>query len=136
MKKITHRGAHVRDVIILKGYTIQGVANKLGKYRTTLTKWFTQEDLDYKIIKQVGDAVDYDFADDFPEMAGVYSHKKNYSKEKSIRELEEKLKFWQDEVYRMSLHNKALEQRIEELESDSYQIAAEPKSGWEKKKGA
>lgn len=135
MKKITHRGAHVRDVIILNGYTIQGVANKLGKYRTTLTKWFTQEDLDYKYIKLIGDAINYDYTSDFPEMEGIYSHKKNYTKEKNLREAEDKLKFWMDEVYRLSMANKALEQRIEELEGN-LQIAAEPKEGWEKKKGA
>lgn len=134
MNKITHRGAHVRDVIILKGYSILGVANKVSKYRTTLTKWFTQEDLDYKFIKIIGDAIDYDFSEDFPEMTVNYSHKKNYAKEKSIRELEEKLKFWQDEVYRMSIANKALEQKIEELEGDLQ--LAEPKNNWEKKKGA
>lgn len=68
MEAIIHRGEVVKRYVKLSGVSVTRVSQLLGKSRPTLNNWFSQQNLDYKIILQIGQAIKHDFTEQFPEI--------------------------------------------------------------------
>lgn len=63
-----HRGQILEAVVRKSGYTIKCLTEKLGISRNTIYHKFREHDLSYDFIVRVGDAIHYDFTDDYPEI--------------------------------------------------------------------
>lgn len=59
-------------MIIEMGFTIKGVARKIGLNRMTVSKWFNVPNLEFHKMKQVGDVIGYDFGQDYPDWPYAY----------------------------------------------------------------
>lgn len=142
MKNETPRGERVKAVIKSLGINSQTVAKKTGIHRTTLNNYYNTDDLSYETIKRIGNAINYDFSQIFPEMVNELPWLSNDDKDARIKELEGKVAFYTDEAYRLAMAYKKLEydynmlkNRVDQQNS-TLLMAAEPMEGWEKKKGA
>jgi hypothetical protein len=65
---MTHRGQTVEKVIRRSGYPITKLAKKLGISRNTIYNKFSNADLDYHFIMEIGSIIHYDFTISFPEI--------------------------------------------------------------------
>lgn len=142
MKNETPRGERVKAVIKSLGISSQTVAKKVGIHRTTMNNYYNTDELSFDIIKKIGNAINYDFSQVFPEMAKEKPWLSIDDKDARIKELEGKVAFFTDETYRLTMAYKKLEYEYTILKNkleqanNGLQIAAEPNDGWEKKKGA
>jgi transposase-like protein len=65
---MVHRGQIVEKVIRRSGYSITKLSRKLGISRNTLYNRFSNSNLGYRFIIEIGNVIHYDFAADFPEI--------------------------------------------------------------------
>lgn len=63
-----HRGHMVEKVVRQSGYSITRLAKKLGMSRNTLYNRFSNPNIGYRFIMDVGNVIHYDFGIDFPEI--------------------------------------------------------------------
>lgn len=129
------RGARVKAVIKEQGLTLTGVAKKLHIHRVTMSNWLEEDELDYKKIKKIGELLNYDFSKDFPEMKSEAPWLISSNTNERVIELEQQVKFWQDEVYKLSMKCIKLENEIKDRDVKLI-IAAEAEAKFERKKGA
>jgi transcriptional regulator with XRE-family HTH domain len=63
-----HRGEIVEKFVRKSGYSLSKLAEKLHISRNTLYNRFSNANLSYGFIQEVGAVINYDFSLDFPEM--------------------------------------------------------------------
>ena len=63
-----HKGHIVERVVRKSGYSITGLAKRLGISRNTLYNRFDNPNLGYRFIIEVSNIIHYDFTLDFPEI--------------------------------------------------------------------
>lgn len=66
-RQIMHRGQHISGIIQQLGLSKTTVAQRLKVNRTTLYNWLNDPELPWFRIKEIGEALKYDFSEDFPE---------------------------------------------------------------------
>jgi hypothetical protein len=139
MKNVVPRGERVKAVIKQSGIPVSVIAKKIKKTRSTIHLWFHEDDLDFEKIKEIGDAINYDFSADFPQMKIETPWLTADNKDVKIKELQDKVDFFTDEALRLSKAYKQLEEKYNILlaqQNGNLSVAAEPLESWEKKKGA
>jgi hypothetical protein len=70
-----NRGQYIRQKIKTQGFTIGQVAEDVKKTPTTLSNYFKNPDLPWKVINIIGEAIGYDFKKDYPELAAAAAPK-------------------------------------------------------------
>jgi transcriptional regulator with XRE-family HTH domain len=63
-----HRGEIVEKFVRKSGYSLSKLADKLHISRNTLYNRFSNANLSYRFIQEIGVIINYDFSFDFPEM--------------------------------------------------------------------
>lgn len=63
-----NKGEIVELVIRRNNLSISELSRRLHVSRRSVYNWFEQKDLSIDIICKVGDALDYDFSSDFPDL--------------------------------------------------------------------
>lgn len=139
MKNEIPRGERVKAVIKSSGFNVSFLAKKLKVHRSTIYTWFEDDNLDFDKIKEIGNAITHDFSKEFPMMASEKPWLNYDEKDQKIKELEDQVSFWSQEVYRMKKAYEALSEKYNMLlaqQNNNLLVAAEPLESWEKKKGA
>jgi len=72
---MNNRGQYVRDKIKSQGFTIGQVAQDINKTPTTLSNYFKNPELTWKVINIIGESIGYDFVKDYPELAAASAPK-------------------------------------------------------------
>lgn len=116
-----HRGQFVKNKLDEIGVKISKLAPKLDYSRGHLYKFFDMHDLPYKVIYKIGEAINYDFSFDFPDMP-VKSIEKNIvvAEEEevygvnttNVYELKKAVILWRDRYYALlEKYSKLLENK-------------------------
>jgi transcriptional regulator with XRE-family HTH domain len=66
-----HRGEIVEKFVRKSGYSLSKLADKLHISRNTLYNRFSNANLSYRFIQEVGVIINYDFSLEFPEIPKV-----------------------------------------------------------------
>ena len=66
-----NRGQYIREKIKSQGFTIGQVAQDINKTPTTLSNYFKNPELPWKVINNIGEAIGYKFDADYPELAAA-----------------------------------------------------------------
>ncbi len=110
-----HRGEIVKKVLELKGTNLTWLAKELKVTTRSLYNWFETSDLPLEKIVKVGLAIDYEFAQEFPDLAKFFP-------KKDTEKIDYKAKYFE------------LLEKTNQLFEEKLNIAADPKSGYGKKK--
>jgi predicted transcriptional regulator len=62
-----NNGEIVEHVIRRNNISISELSRRLRVSRRSIYNWFTQKNLSFDIILQIGEVLDYDFSSDFPD---------------------------------------------------------------------
>lgn len=62
-----NNGEIVEHVIRRNNISISELSRRLHVSRRSIYNWFTQKNLSYDTIREIGEALDYDFSTDFPD---------------------------------------------------------------------
>ena len=65
--KHMHEGFILESAIRRQGFSAHDISRALRSNRRMVYNWFSQRDLDPEVIKKIGNAINYDFSEDFPE---------------------------------------------------------------------
>lgn len=106
--KNVHRGHIVEDRVRKSGQTIEQLSKKTGYSRSGIYKHFEREELDWKHIIKIGKAINYDFSNEFPELAtystsmvmedlSVYA-----AKDEKVHEAMVEIDKWKTKAYELS----------------------------------
>jgi transcriptional regulator with XRE-family HTH domain len=102
-----HRGEYIKQKVKEYGFTAEKVLAGLDITRTTLYKWFADENLPIGKMKSIADVIKFDLRPDFPETEMMYKEEQPkdyrmlYLKElEKNRNLEEQM-----EQYRLKSKN-------------------------------
>jgi AraC-like DNA-binding protein len=68
-----HSGEVVEKILRNSDYSLKIIAKALNLSRTTLYKRFTEANLSYKFILEVGQIIDFDFSTVFPGLKNKYT---------------------------------------------------------------
>jgi len=68
VKKARHRGELLKTIVDSSGMKIESVARKAGYSRTSYYNHINDADLSIHILFKYGQAVNYDFSNEFPEI--------------------------------------------------------------------
>jgi transcriptional regulator with XRE-family HTH domain len=83
-----HRGEIVEKFVRKSGYSLSKLADKLHISRNTLYNRFSNANLSYRFIQEVGMIINYDFSFDFTEMPK--DEQATGNKNSTLRHLENK----------------------------------------------
>jgi hypothetical protein len=71
-----HDGRIIENVIRKRGINISELAIKLAVNRGSLYTWFKCEQLRSEVVQLIGETIDYDFFEEFPELASKPDYKR------------------------------------------------------------
>lgn len=93
-----NNGEIVEHVIRRNNISISELSRRLRVSRRSIYNWFTQKNLSYDIILQIGEVLDYDFSSDFPDK--LNSRRSNtsqvYHGDFQINELQNSANYWRN----------------------------------------
>nr|WP_294897762.1 hypothetical protein [uncultured Pedobacter sp.] len=108
---MAHRGKIVKKIVEDSGVNVTVIREKTGKSRTTLYRWFDEDDLPYAKIELIGSAINHDFTQEFPDM--VVSEPVGEYRVKSNLQLQAEVEFWRDKYIRLlERYNKILGEKL------------------------
>jgi hypothetical protein len=86
-----HRGQIVKNAVVKSGIKIAQLGRKLSKSRRFFYLMFENELMPINYVKEIGEAISYDFSKEIPELKNVAETNKidEYWKDKYISLLEE-----------------------------------------------
>jgi len=89
-------GAIVEKVVRRSGISIAELARRVDINRRSIYNWFEQESLSIDIICKIGNALDYDFSADFPELFANHNLSSISNRNAQQREAEVTLNYWKN----------------------------------------
>lgn len=100
-KKNTHRGEILRRVAEKHDLSIIKIAKKAGYSRGSYYNHISQPDLSFEIMQQYGKAMNYNFADDFPEMKQYVLEDPDlsYTYATTFEEAVRQREYWREKYY-------------------------------------
>lgn len=69
-----HRGEFVQSIIAGSDSSIESIAKRLHKSRSTIYNYFDKPDLEFLKIAQIGRVIGYDFSKHYPELMELKSN--------------------------------------------------------------
>lgn len=115
---IKHRGELLKQVFDKELVNISKTAKKMKIDRATIYRHFADAELSLDYILKYGEAIDYDFSKEFPELLQIIQDPNTvYQKKapKTYGELEKEVDYWKDkyiqllEQYNLVISNKLYE---------------------------
>ena len=106
-----NNGEIVELVIRRNNLSISELSRRLHVSRRSIYNWFTQRNLSYDIIYKIGEALNYDFSSDFPDMfTGKESQLiKHINADKNIDFNQNSAIFWRNKyINLLEKHNEIL----------------------------
>ena len=103
-----HRGEIVEKAVRESGMSISALAIKLGKSRRHVYNLFQYHNLDWETIAQIGEIINIDFSQKFPELKTLQNSTSSTTP-KDIKSCIEQLHYWKDKyIALLEEHNKLL----------------------------
>lgn len=75
-EKDMHRGSYIKNKIKEQGFSVEDVLVGAGLSRSTIYKFFENENLPYAKMKRIADVIKLDLTKDFPETKLMYQEEK------------------------------------------------------------
>lgn len=93
-----NNGEIVEHVIRRNNISISELSRRLRVSRRSIYNWFTQKNLSYDIILQIGEVLDYDFSSDFPDkLNGRKSNSSQvYQGDFQMNDLQNSANYWRN----------------------------------------
>lgn len=93
-----NNGEIVEHVIRRNNISISELSRRLRVSRRSIYNWFTQKNLSYDIILQIGEVLDYDFSSDFPDkLNGRGTNSPHiYKGDFQLNELQNSANYWRN----------------------------------------
>lgn len=120
-----HRGEYLDKIVRLKGKNITKLLPNVGYDRTTYYKHIKDRDLPFRILKQYGDVIPYDFSKDFPEM--LEEIPVSQFEINTFEGMQKDRDFWRDEYGRILKENKTLREENENLKVEIKSLSSKRK---------
>ena len=86
-----HRGEIVHEVVLKSGVKVSKLYQALGISRPTLYRRFEDPNLGFEFIRQVGEVIYHNFAEEFKELAPTVAEPVEVYQLSSVEECKEKL---------------------------------------------
>jgi hypothetical protein len=90
-----HQGSIIEKAIRNSGISIAEVSRRLNVNRKTIYNWFDQPRLSIDNVKQVGEAIMYDFSKDFPDFSfKSLPNSPTAKSDAAAREVMDEINYW------------------------------------------
>lgn len=112
-----HRGEIVKKILLDRGFTLKSLSKKLGyKSERYIYNLLNRDDLPWETIKKIGLIINYDFTNDFKEIANIVEEPIEPYGVK-VFSIEEEMIKWKDKYFSL------LEKYTEMLEGKKNELA-------------
>jgi predicted DNA-binding transcriptional regulator AlpA len=114
-----HRGEVLNAVVKRSNYTISQVVKKTGYSRASFYNHIQNKDLPFEILERYGNAVGYDFSEEFPEMVRYVAFKEPDAEYDTIDLLKKDRDRWRYKYYDLlERYNIFIEEKLEKAEKE------------------
>ncbi|WP_291401634.1 helix-turn-helix domain-containing protein [Daejeonella sp.] len=93
-----NNGEIVEHVIRRNNISISELSRRLRVSRRSIYNWFTQKNLSFDIILQIGEVLDYDFSSDFPDKLNgrKSNHTQAYQGDMHMNDFQNSANYWRN----------------------------------------